>query len=151
MFCSAVTGCRSASTKLLFIYLKTCIPWKKMPQDSTVFLKLNPAGWSGEQATEHSCAPTSSGNRVPHVLDSPTLAEQQESLAKMPPVSSAMREAALWEVRPSALLNSRSATASHGRGSGFKSSDGPSCPNSSAKAPTLLQDSRHLTMCLTQV
>lgn len=40
---------------------------------------------SGEQASEHSCAPTSSGNRVPHVPDSPALAEQQESLAKCLP------------------------------------------------------------------
>lgn len=82
VFCSAVMGRQSISTKLLFIYLKTCIPWKKMPQDSTVFLKLNTAGWSEEQASEHSCAPTSSGNRTPHVLDSLTHTELQESLAK---------------------------------------------------------------------
>lgn len=51
VFCSAVMGRHSTSTKLLFIYLKTCIPWKKMPQDSTVFLKLNPAGWSRRAST----------------------------------------------------------------------------------------------------
>lgn len=51
VFCSVVLGSHSTSTKLLFIYLKTCIPWKKMPQDSTVFLKLNPAGWKGEEST----------------------------------------------------------------------------------------------------
>lgn len=51
VFCSAVTGRHSTSMKLLFIYLKTCIPWKKMPQDSTVFLKLNAAGWRKEGAS----------------------------------------------------------------------------------------------------
>ena len=51
VFYSVVTGRHSTSTKLLFIYLKTCIPWKKMPQDSTVFLKLNPSGWSGERVS----------------------------------------------------------------------------------------------------
>lgn len=64
VYCSAVAGCHSTSTKLLFVYLKTCIPWKKMPQDSTVFLKLNPAGADSKRVCTPVLAPSLSCRRA---------------------------------------------------------------------------------------
>lgn len=128
MFCSAVTGCHSTSTKLLFIYLKTCIPWKKMPQDSTVFLKLNPAGWSGEQASEHSCAPNTAIGTGFLMSHTP------------PPLLSSRRAwknaSCVLSCEGGSSLGSQTKCFTQQQGchffpyqeSGFKSSDSPSCP-----------------------
>jgi len=124
VFCSAVTCCHSTSTKLLFIYLKTCIPWeKKMPQDSSVFLKLNPAGWSGAQAST-SVLPPAAGAGLPMSQAPPPSPSCRRAWQNASRVLS-HRPAALQEATlgPSTSPKSRSATASYGRGRGFHSSD----------------------------
>lgn len=96
-------GSHSTSTKLLFIYLKTCIPWKKMPQDSTVFLKLNPAGWNGEGAIQ--IAPLSEqGSRLAAWLPPPLKFFSSSEICWRARVKSPLHPLMLSGIRKTALL-----------------------------------------------